>query len=242
VNARMRIWFKTKSLEANVKDLRLEKMMNCKQFEAALEQMDGRSISLNQDAGQHIGQCSACASLKADLELILASAQELTDEHEPPARMWGNIEYALRMEGVIQPVAAAVPTSPARIHWLTLPRWAMAGTAALVLTVGTLLYTQNFANVAQDKNPVAKPSVASGKKAAIMDTDFDDAFLAELEKTSPAMKQVYAKNLKNVNNYIAEAKQAVDENPSDADAVAQLREAQSQKAMMVDVATTQSMR
>src|SRR5271155_2907041 len=100
--------------------------MNCQEFEANLEQWEGRGHALAGEAVSHSELCATCAELKVDFEAMLAAAADMPLEHEPPSRMWENIEYTLRTEGVIKPYAVLEPVEalPSRIFGI--PRWAMA--------------------------------------------------------------------------------------------------------------------
>jgi len=209
--------------------------MNCKQFESQIELMDDRSLALSPEAMQHASGCRACTEMKNDMALILDMAQSLPFEAEPPAHLWQNIEASLHSEGIIKPVVEISATKSTRVRLFAFPNWAMAAAAAVVILVGGAVYNTKYSTVQFQNN--------SGNTAkVVLDEEFDKAFLAEVEKTAPTMKPVYEKNLKNVNKFISDAKEAVDADPNDTEAVALLRDAQSQKAMLVDVATSQSMR
>jgi len=216
--------------------------MNCQEFEANLEQWEGRGHALAGAAVSHSEMCATCADLKADFEAMLDAVVDMPLVHEPPARMWENIEYTLRTEGVIKPYAVEEAVEPLSGRIFGIPRWAMAATATMVLATGVLVYNEanqpgpevgSVANLANSKTTDAVGTV---------DSDEESAFLAEVEQTAPAMKPMYKKNLEKVDKYIADAREAVNADPNDAEALASLRDAQSQRAMLMDVASTQSMR
>ena len=211
--------------------------MNCRQFEMQLEQMDGCSLALNAEANQHISGCNACAEMKNDLAYILEMAHDMPSEYEPPARMWENIEYTLRTEGIIKPAQATADVRPSLGRLFTFPKWAVATAATVAILAGGAVYNFNHSNIDQLGQKNGSTLMKNG-----MGEEFDKTFLAEIEKTAPSMKPVYEKNLKSVNKFISDAKEAVDADPNDSEAVALLHDAQSQKAMLVDVATSQSMR
>ena len=60
--------------------------------------------------------------------------------------------------------------------------------------------------------------------------------LSEVEKRAPLMKSVYEDDLKNVNSYIRDAQNSVDQNPDDGEARQYLLEAYEQKAMLYEMA------
>jgi hypothetical protein len=211
--------------------------MNCKQFESQIEQMEDRSLALSPEASQHASGCLHCTELKNDMAFILKMVQDLPLEAEPPARMWQNIEASLRAEGIIKPVLDISAAKSSRTRLFTFPNWAMATAAAVVILVGGVVYNVTHQNIVLNN-----PNNIGQTSKVVLDEEFDKAFLAEVEKTAPTMKPVYEKNLKNVNKFISDAKEAVDADPNDTEAVALLHDAQSQKALLVDVATSQSMR
>src|SRR5271168_1662443 len=118
------------------------KNMNCQEFEAKLEQWEGRGHAMAGEAVRHSETCAGCGELKADFEAILDVVADLPLEHEPPARMWENIEYTLRTEGVIRPYAVEEPTASLPSRIFAIPRWAMAATATMVLATGVLSYNE----------------------------------------------------------------------------------------------------
>ena len=69
----------------------------------------------------------------------------------------------------------------------------------------------------------------------------DQQLLATVGLRSPALKQVYAANLKNVNAYITDARRSVQQDPDDGAAREHLREAYAQRAMLYEMATAKSL-
>ena len=60
--------------------------MQCKDVAQAIEQ-DGFS-PLPEAARGHVADCATCSSLVADFAGIIAAANELSPEVEPPSRVW----------------------------------------------------------------------------------------------------------------------------------------------------------
>src|SRR5207302_1421696 len=93
----------------------------------------------------------------------------------------------------------------------------------------------NATPLGSQNTAVSQPSTDSGAVASNDETD--KQVLAEVEARSPGLKAIYENNLKNVNNYISDAKTSVQNDPNDSEAREHLREAYAQKAMLYDMAT-----
>jgi hypothetical protein len=69
----------------------------------------------------------------------------------------------------------------------------------------------------------------------------DDDLLQEVAQQSPALQEQYADNLKRVNQYIQDAKNTVDADPTDEEARRSLMEAYQEKAMLFELALDRSL-
>jgi len=69
----------------------------------------------------------------------------------------------------------------------------------------------------------------------------DDDLLQEVSQQSPALQEQYSDNLKRVNAYIQDARNAVDANPNDEEARRSLMEAYQEKAMLFELALDRSL-
>src|SRR5690242_6995633 len=85
--------------------------MQCKDVEAVVEQ-EGLA-PLPEVALAHVAGCSHCQAFVADLSTIIAVANKLPAEVEPPARVWVALRTQLELEGIIKEpfVAAAAERS-----------------------------------------------------------------------------------------------------------------------------------
>ncbi len=211
---------------AEVEDTR--ENMNCAEFHKELPLLIGEGNKLDQSA--HLQGCENCRSLVADLQYIADQAKLLLPMHDPNPRVWNNIQSSLEREGVIAggrlPRLGLTPSQPSRLNPMV---WA-AGLAAMLL-VGISVWQTN--------QPPASPEARSAEAVAPVDRE-DQQLLATVEQRSPALKQVYAKNLKNVNAYIADARKSVEQDPDDGAAHEHLREAYAQKAMLYEMAASKS--
>ena len=202
--------------------------MNCTEFQKELPYLIGEGHKLEDSA--HLKSCANCKELVADLQYIADQAKLLLPMHDPNPRVWNNIQASLEREGVISggrsPRLGLTPSQPSRWNPMV---WA-AGLAA-VLLVGITLYQAN--------RPEAAPPASAADRTP--DNQEDAQILAAVEQRSPQLKQVYAANLKNVNAYIADAKQSVQQDPNDGEAREHLRDAYAQKAMLYEMATAKSL-
>ena len=202
--------------------------MNCAEFQKELPLLIDEGDKL--DGAPHLKVCSNCQELVADLQYIADQAKLLLPMHDPNPRVWNNIQASLEREGVIAggrlPRLGLKPSQPSR--WSPMV-WA-AGLAAMML-VGTLWFQMNQPVPAPERN--ATETGSADKE--------DQQLLATVEQRSPAIKQMYATNLKNVNTYIADARKSVQQDPDDGEAREYLRDAYAQKAMLYEMATSRSL-
>src|SRR5882672_10195200 len=87
--------------------------MQCKEVETVLEQ-EGLS-PLPESAQAHVASCDSCRHLVEDFSAILAVAEELPMEIQPPTRVWVALRNQLEAEGVIK--------TPVEIPSTTQPSW-----------------------------------------------------------------------------------------------------------------------
>ncbi|HUS19169.1 MAG TPA: hypothetical protein VMZ25_05930 [Terriglobales bacterium] len=211
---------------AEVEDSR--ENMNCAEFHKELPFLIGEGNRLDQSP--HLQSCSNCKELVADLQYIADQAKLLLPMHDPNPRVWNNIQSTLEREGVVpggrSQRLGLNPSQPSRWNPMV---WA-AGLAA-VLLVGMTLFQMN-------QPPASPTSTVAELSPAERE---DQQLLTTVEQRSPALKQVYATNLKNVNAYIADARRSVQEDPDDGAAREHLREAYAQRAMLYEMATSKSL-
>lgn len=211
--------------------------MTCNEFQEVLPDVVEGVRSIDQES--HLKTCPNCLDLVADLEVIFREARQLEGLHEPGPRVWNNIEATLRQEGIIhdlQRSPALLP--PFRRRWIS--PWLMAPVAALALLAFALFYqrqaqTPNAASV----KPAAAPLVqrADNRLPAA-----DNKRLLEVVRFStPAARQVYETNLRDVDAYIQDAEATAKQDPNDEEAQQSLINAYGQKAMVYEMAMDRSM-
>jgi hypothetical protein len=206
--------------------------MNCVELQASLAEIESaRSI----EQRNHLKTCPDCSALVAELDFIIAAAGDLRAADEPSPRVWNSIEIALRQEGLIRPQRAnrsLLPSFSSRWAWT---RW-MVPAAAAALTLLAIYIRQNSpAPVANNFTPA--PVVSDSAVAGLNDDDL----LQEVAQLSPAMQAEYTDNLRNVNEYIRDAKGVVAANPNDEEARRSLMEAYQEKAMLFELAMDRSL-
>jgi hypothetical protein len=114
--------------------------------------------------------------------------------------------------------------------------WAVAAAAALLI-VFTLVQNSQQQNPA----PVSSNDQAASGNSQAGFTDQDDAqLLAGVAQQAPDLKPVYAASLRDVNQYISDARATLTADPSDDEARVHLRQAYAQKAMLYRMGTTRS--
>ena len=207
--------------------------MNCVELQASLAEIeDGRSP----EQRAHLKTCRDCSALVAELDVIIATAPELSAAEEPSPRVWNSIEIALRQEGLIRPQRPSrslLPSISSRWAWA---RWAAPAAAALLIAVGLYVRqpspSQPLAGNATPASAVSDMAVAGLN---------DDDLLQEVAQLSPDVKAQYADNLRHVNEYIQDAKSIVAANPNDEEARRSLMEAYQEKAMLFDLAMDRSL-
>jgi hypothetical protein len=211
--------------------------MNCVELQASLADIDdGRSPGQSPEQRAHLKSCPDCSALVAELDLIIATAPELSAAEEPSPRVWNSIEIALRQEGLIRPQRASRSLLPSLSSPWRWARWATPVAAALLIAVG-LYVRQQSPSQPLAVNPTAITPVSDLAVAGLNDDDL----LQEVAQLSPDVKAQYADNLKHVNEYIQDAKSVVAANPNDEEARRSLMEAYQEKAMLFDLAMDRSL-
>ena len=111
-------------------------------------------------------------------------------------------------------------------------RWLVPVAALLLLTAG--IYIRQYSRgQAVSRSEIHSIVPVSGA----MDTDLNDEdLLQSISQQSPALQAAYADNLRQVNQYIRDAKSTLDADPSDEDARRSLMDAYRQKAVLFELA------
>ena len=117
--------------------------MQCKDIEEVLEQ-EGLS-PLPADAQAHVASCDSCRHLVEDFSAILAVAEELPTQVEPPVRVWVALRNQLKSEGVIR-TPAVIPVVAQPSWWDSLAR-ILGGRAIATAAVGLVIVIAAFIQI-----------------------------------------------------------------------------------------------
>ena len=207
--------------------------MTCVEFQEVLPDiMEGQR---NAEHSAHLQSCSVCSGLVNDLSLISQQARLLQAFEEPSPRVWSRIEIALRQEGLIrQPgrdrsLVAAFPR-----RWS--PAWLLPVAAILVIAFGVTVYRGG-----PSQQQIADKAVATRVSAPVAGNGDDQQLLEVVGARTPSVRASYEANLQNVNAYIRDAEQTVQNDPNDEEAQQSLMAAYDQKAMVYEMALDRSL-
>jgi hypothetical protein len=150
--------------------------------------------------------------------------------------VWNQIEIALRQEGLIrQPGRDRSLVSAFSRRWS--PAWLVPVAAILVIAFGVMVYKGG-----RSQQQIADNSVAAPVAMSLAANSNDDQQLLEVVGSrAPSMRTSYADNLQNVNAYIRDAEQTVQNDPNDEEAQRSLMAAYEQKAMVYEMALDRSL-
>jgi hypothetical protein len=209
--------------------------MTCIELQESLAE---REDCASNEQKAHLKACPECASLVAELNLIVASAVKLSGADEPSPRVWNSIEATLRREGLIhppRPSRSLIPRFDSRWTWA---RWLAPAAALFLFAVG--IYLHQHSPSTRLATNVAPPAITEPADAAIAGLN-DDDLLQEVAQQAPALKAQYEDDLRHVNQYIQDAKGVVSANPNDEEARRSLLEAYQEKAMLFELAMDRSL-
>lgn len=209
-----------------------EKNMSCAEFQKELPYMFEAGSEVRHE---HLDTCEDCSSLVQDLRYIADQAKLLLPMHDPSPRVWNNIQSSLTKDGLIASEqhnqsghnVAAQKKNSALIN----VGWAAAVAAAIVLA---------FALFQTSKTNPAYSQLADNQQSGFTDQD-DVQLIAGVEQQAPALKPAYESSLRDVNQYISDARATLAQDPNDDDAKVYLRNAYAQKAMLYRMGTTRSL-
>jgi hypothetical protein len=211
--------------------------MNCAKFQQVLpDVLEGGG---NAEQESHLKSCPVCSGLVADLNLIAREARQLQEDAEPSPRVWNSIEIQLRQEGIIRDPSlgpSLVPPVPRRWNLA----WLAPVAAVLLVGFGILVY-QRHPQLSASLNPPAPPAITeprAGKNPPNTTKVEDDQLLAAV---APSMKEQYASNLQNVNEYIKDAEESAQADPNDEEAQQIVMDAYEQRATVYEMALDRSL-
>jgi hypothetical protein len=216
--------------------------MQCKDVEFVVEQ-EGLA-PLPETARAHVATCSHCQGLMADFATIVAVANELPAEVEPPARIWISLQAQLELEGVIK--TPGVPARSERSSWwhgfndLFRSRALATATVGLLIAAAGVLEWRRPPDVAPVNTPgnsAPKPGwqIAFKQTATVLNGQEVDLRNMQLASTSPLapVDDSYRQSLQQVDEFIADCERRVNTAPEDDLAREYLSNAYQQKAELL---------
>jgi hypothetical protein len=186
----------------------------------------------------HLKDCPECAALVSELLVIACAAGDLSEAHEPSARVWNSIQLALKQEGLIRPQGRSLlPSFGSSWGWA---RWAVPAAALLLVTFGIVVRQNAPSHQVADNTYVAPAATTDRAELQIAGLN-DEDLVQEISQQAPALQAEYTENLRHVNQYIQDAKVSIAANPNDEEARRSLMDAYQQKAMLFELAMDRSL-
>jgi hypothetical protein len=208
--------------------------MNCQQFQEVLPYII--ESGGNEEEEGHLRTCPACAELVQDLQYIAQQAKLMLPMHDPSPRVWAGIEDSLHRQGLIPEgrtsLMGHVTTIPQAKSWTPLG-WAMALLALAAFSWLLMNYHPQL--------PAAPVSAQNMNSQPVPFESDDQQLITRVSQQSPDVRRAYEDSLREVNAYISDAQQAVDQDPEDAAARAHLLDAYQQKEMLYQMATVRAL-
>jgi anti-sigma factor RsiW len=202
--------------------------MQCNEVDEVLER-DGIA-PLPEAAKAHLAECDACRGYVADLTSIVATAHLLPIEVEPPARVWVSLRAQLESEGIIK--TEKQPGRLAGASWLgsfgDLFRSRALATAALgIFLVGGIALQMQKPGTPPDaeREPFSEVAMALDQQ----ERDLTSVNQVSTSDVDASLRQ----NLQTLDDFIADCKHRVKEEPQDDLAREYLSSAYGQKAELL---------
>ena len=210
--------------------------MNCQEFQEVLPYMIESGGT--EEEADHLQSCSACTELVHDLKYIADRAKLLLPMHDPNPRVWSNIEQSLYREGLltegrISRLGHNLTALPAQATNWTRLGWVMAVAAMIIFTAVLINYHPRLpSDQLTAQNTTATSAQFSGD---------DRTLISQVSERQPDVRGAYEDSLRQVNDYISDAQQAVAQDPEDSTAQEYLANAYQQKEMLYQMATARSL-
>jgi hypothetical protein len=216
----------------------MNQAMNCQQFQEVLPYIIESGGNAEEEG--HLRTCPACAELVQDLQYIAQQAKLLLPMHDPSPRVWAGIEASLRghallQEGRMSLLGHNMTTIAPQIQAKS---WTPLGLAVALLALAA------FSLVLINYHPQLPPVRTSAQNISVQTAPVvsdDQQLITQVSQQAPDVRRAYEDSLREVNTYITDAQQAVDQDPEDAAARAQLLDAYQQKEMLYQMATVRAL-
>ena len=216
--------------------------MQCKDVELVVEQ-EGLA-PLPEAARAHLATCSHCQDYLADLSTIVAVANELPAEVEPPARVWVSLQSQLELEGIIK--TPALPVAGERRSWWLGFSDRFGGRALATAAVGLLIVVAGVMQWQKPPDHGLRGDFPSGgslppwqisfrQTATVLNGQEVDLRNMQLASSSPLapVDDSYRQSLQQVDEFIADCERRVSATPEDDVAREYLSNAYQQKAELL---------
>jgi hypothetical protein len=194
--------------------------MNCSDFETRIDAfVDGELNEASRDeVRRHLEHCAACRAAVDELRDLLDAARALPRSVEPPRDLLPELRSTLSRRASFPSGPVADPRGGA---WLG---WAGLAASLLILFTATLIYLGREAGPAPGGPEPALPASALPASAAYLSAEEEylkatEQLLAALQEQRgelpPETAAVLEKNLRIIDEAIAEVKQALESDPAD---------------------------
>jgi hypothetical protein len=215
--------------------------MNCQKFQEVLPYIIESGGSEEEEG--HLRTCPHCAELVQDLKYIATQAKLLLPMHDPSPRVWAGIEQSLHRQGLISEgrpslMGQITTTHSAQTKSWTPLGWALAAIALMGFSLLLINYRPQLPPAQSAAQNVSAPAAAV-ETAALEAAD--QQLVTQVSQQSPAVGRAYEDSLREVNAYISDAQQAVDQDPQDDAAREHLLGAYQQKEMLYEMATARTL-
>jgi len=211
--------------------------MQCKEVESVLEQE--QIAPLPEEARAHVASCASCQNLIADFNAIVAAAERMPAEINPPERIWVSLRNQLEAEGIIREQAQAI--APGRASFLQTLAGLFQGRALATAAVGLVIVIGALVQLRSPSDSgVRQPTPTPPRDPIAAVLSEQEHTLANIQRVGTAGQPSPApvdtslqKNLRELDQFIAECEQHLKEQPQDELAREYLAAAYQQKAELL---------
>jgi anti-sigma factor RsiW len=188
--------------------------------------VDGTSDPFERNSvEQHLAACAACRQLVEDLREIARAAGAL-ELREPPVRVWGRIERAIKLDQASPAWTAPGPAGPGRYLRTGKRAWLAAAAAIVLATVVGLRFLPGRGETGGARSPVESPSAGEAAQAIeselrLAETHYEKAIkgLEQIANSDqgaldPTTAATLQKNLAVIDQAISESRAAVRSQPT----------------------------
>ena len=213
------------------------------------EYIDGE-LSAQESAAleAHITSCNDCTDILEALRHVKEAARVLEDRPAPPER-WDAIPSAISAASVSEPKVVDIATRRAARRWsFTVPQIAVAALGLMLLSGGGAWLALSGGGpdaapvtAANEQEQIVRPVATSGRAEQDLDhavADLETLLEAGRTKLSPKTIATIETNLKIVDQAIAEARVALEQDPNSEFLNAYLAESMRRKMSLVRQSTS----